>query len=159
MNLFNLSKNYITLRDMLLDPDVDQQAVEDTLEAIEGAVEEKADNYAYIIAEIDAQAEMLKKEADRLNTKRASMLNGKERLRGTLLSAMQSTGKIKFKTDMHSFYIMHNSSVEITDEALIPPLYKKYKIEIDKAELKKAMKDDIGIEGAELKESESVCIR
>lgn len=159
MNLFNLAKNYSTLQEMMLDPDVDQQAIEDTLEAIEGAIEEKGDSYAYIIAELDASADMLKKESDRLAQKRQFVLNNKERLRATLLSAMKSTGKEKFKTDTHSFYISKHTNVEITDEAKIPDKFKSFEIKIDKTGLKKAMQDDIGIEGAELKESESVCIR
>lgn len=159
MNLFNLAENYITLREMLLDPDIDQEAVNDTLEAIEGAVEEKADNYAYILNELDAHADMLKKESDRLAQKRQYIMNSKERLRANLLSAMKITGKTKFKTDFHSFYVSKHTSVDVTDEALIPDKFKTYEVKVNKTELKKAMQDDDGIEGAELKESESVCIR
>lgn len=159
MNLFNLTDNYIKVRDMMLDPDADQQAIEDTLEALEGAIEEKADSYAYIIAEIDAHADMLKKESDRLAQKRQYVLNGKERLRASLLNTMQNTGKVKFKTDFHSFYISKHSSVEITDEAKIPDEFKAYEVKVNKAELKKALAEDLGIEGAELIEKESVCIR
>ena len=158
-NLFDLTQSFVTVRNMMLDPDADQQAIEDTLEAIECAIEEKADNYAYIMAELESSAEMLKKEMDRLAQKRQSILNNKERLRGSLLSAMKNTGKLKFKTDLHSFYISKHVSVEITDEAKIPAQFKAYEVKINKAELKKALAEDVGIEGAELKESESVCIR
>jgi hypothetical protein len=149
----------MTLKEMMLDPDIDQQAIEDTLEAIDGAVEEKADSYAHIIAELDVGADMLKKEIDRLAQKKQFVLNNKERLRCSLLNAMKNTGKVKFKTDTHSFYISHSVSVEITDEAKIPDKYKSYEAKIDKNELKKDLSEDLGIEGAELKEGESVVIK
>jgi hypothetical protein len=159
MNLFDLSKNYLKLRDMMLDPDIDQEAISDTLEAIEGSIEEKADSYAYIINELDAQCEMLKKEIDRLGLLSASIANNKERLRANLLLSMQNTGKTKFKTDKHSFSIRNSRSVDIINEELIPDDYKKITVAISKRDIGDAIKNGIAVSGAVLIDKQSVTIR
>ena len=50
-NLYQLTNNYETVLNMLYDEDVDEQMILDTLESIEGEIEDKADGYAKIIKE------------------------------------------------------------------------------------------------------------
>lgn len=159
MNLFDLSQNYIALRDMMLDPDMDQEAINDTLEALEGSIEEKADNYAYIIKELDAQMDMLKKESDRLKLLAGTISNNKERLRQSLLNAMQITGKLKFKTDRHSFSVRNSVSVDVFNEEIIPDEYKKITVTVSKTDISNALKKGEDVAGAQLVEKQSVAIR
>jgi len=159
MNLFELSQNYILLREMMMDESIDQEAVQDTLEAIEGSIEEKADNYAYIIKELDAQADMLKKEIDRLTIKAQNIKNNKDRLKGNLLCAMVGIGKIKFKTDYHSFSIRKSKAVEILDEDAIPEQYKTVKVSISRKDIGEAIKNGLLVDGAALIENQSLSIR
>ena len=159
MNLFDLSKNFIVMRDMMLDPDADQEATRDTLEAIDGAIEDKADGIAYVIKEIDAQADMLKAEADRLKQKEAALRNNKNRLRDYLLSAMVSTDKTSFKTSHHSFSVRTSQSVDVIDENAIPEVYKKVSVSVAKKELGDALKAGEEIAGAVLRVNRSVTIR
>ena len=65
-NLYQLTNNYETVHDMLMQEDCDEQMILDTLESIEGEIEDKADNYAKIIAELEAKANARKNEAKRL---------------------------------------------------------------------------------------------
>ena len=51
-SLYELNQAWQELANMLYQDDVDEQCILDTLESIEGEIEDKADNYAYIIAEI-----------------------------------------------------------------------------------------------------------
>jgi phage host-nuclease inhibitor protein Gam len=159
MNLFELSQNYLTLREMMLDESIDQEAIQDTIEAIEGGIEEKADNYAYIIKELDAQADMLKKEADRLSQKVTYIKNNKDRLKSNLLCAMVGTGKTKFKTDKHSFSIRKNKAVEILDENLIPEKYLAVDIKVLKTDIRNAIESGVKVKGAVIVERESLSIR
>ena len=48
-NLYQLTSNYETVLNMLYDEEIDEQMILDTLEAIEGEIEDKADGYAKII--------------------------------------------------------------------------------------------------------------
>lgn len=47
--LHELTEQYEVLEDMMYDPEVDEQTVRDTMEAIWGEIEDKADGYAKII--------------------------------------------------------------------------------------------------------------
>ena len=56
-NLYELTNNYETLLNMLYDEDADEEMILDTLESIEGEIEDKADGYAKIIRELEAMRE------------------------------------------------------------------------------------------------------
>ena len=51
-SLFELNGVWQELANMLYQDDVDEQMILDTLESIEGEIEDKADSYAYIIADL-----------------------------------------------------------------------------------------------------------
>ena len=61
-NLYQLTNNYEQVLNMLYDEDVDEQMILDTLESIEGEIEEKADGYAKIIRELEAMRDARKEE-------------------------------------------------------------------------------------------------
>lgn len=65
-NLYQLTNNYETVLNMLYDEDADEQMILDTLESIEGEIEDKADNYAKIIKELESKRDSRKAEAKRL---------------------------------------------------------------------------------------------
>lgn len=54
--LFELVGDYLRLYEMADDPDIDPQAFADTMEGIEGAIEDKADGYACVIAKLNGEA-------------------------------------------------------------------------------------------------------
>ena len=62
--LHTLTEQYNFLMDCLYDEDYDEETLLDTLEGIEGEIEEKADNYARIMQRLNGDAELLKKEED-----------------------------------------------------------------------------------------------
>jgi hypothetical protein len=119
-----LTGEWLTVYDMLSDPDADEQAIADTLEGIEGEIEAKADNYAVIINELKADAEKIRNEEKRLADRRRALENRVEYLKSTLEGAMLATGKLKFKTPFYSFGIQKNPPTVIIDDAeKIPPEY------------------------------------
>ena len=117
-SLYELSENYSAVREMLYDPEVDEQAVLDTLEAIDGEIEEKADNYAKLIKELTADAEKLQAEETRLANRRRSLQSRAARLKSNLQANLEFVGKTKFKTVLFSFCVATNGGVQpltITD--------------------------------------------
>jgi predicted nuclease with TOPRIM domain len=159
MNLFDLKENYLKLRDMLLDGTADEQTVKDTMEAIEGSIEAKADSYAYIIAELDTNNAMIDTEVKRLQAKKKSIEGNKQRLKDNLLYAMKALDKEKFKTSFHSFGVTTSKSVKIVDMSLVPELYQKVTIDVKKADIKKAWKNGESVAGVEEEQKENVSIR
>ena len=62
-NLYQLTNNYETVLNMIYDEDVDEQMILDTLEGIEGEIEDKADGYAKIIKELETRRDARKAES------------------------------------------------------------------------------------------------
>lgn len=126
MTLYDLTGKYKVLQDMAMDPDVDKQVLEDTMEALDGEFEVKADNYAKIITCIDSNINGAEKEIARL-TARVKMLKGnRETLKTNLEFNMREIGKTKFKTDLFSFSIQKNGGLQplvIDDPEKIPEEY------------------------------------
>ena len=164
MTLYELTAEYMQLLEIAEDPDTDVQVLLDTMEGVSGEIEEKADGYAKVMKELEAEEQKIKNEVDRLNVRRLSISNNIRAMKLRLQESMKLTGKTKFKTDLFSFGIQKNPPSVVMDEQYlenIPKEYLKYKDpEIDKAKIKedlKAGKDLAGI--AHLAQTESLRIR
>ena len=156
-NLFEMTAAYCTLLDMAKDPEVDPQIIEDTMEALEGEIEEKAENYASVIdnlkieiAGIDGEINQVKTFLDGMQSKKKALENNMERLRNNLRDSMTATGKTKFKAGRRSFWLKENEEV-ITDEkdmSKIPERFIRYgKPEYNKTAMKEAIKKGEDLKG------------
>ena len=103
MKLYEISDEYKYVESLFEDEEMDEQTIRDTLEAIGGEFEDKADNYARMIKNLSAEAEMVKAEADRLSRRRKSLEDRADWLKKTLKANMEFIGKTKFKTALFSF--------------------------------------------------------
>ena len=108
MNLYELTADYMKLQSMLEDPDVDQQAVADTMEAMDFAIEEKAEGYVKVIRNMEGSVAAIEQEQDRLNAKKKTLKAGIQRLKTNLQESMVTTGKRKIKTDLFQISIQKN---------------------------------------------------
>ena len=106
MRLYELTDQYEALMDMLCDEEVDEQTIMDTLEVIDGEIEEKAENYAKIIQQMQADTAMLKAEEERLCMRRKSLENRSQNLKTVLKSNLEFIGKTKFKTALLVFAVL-----------------------------------------------------
>ena len=111
MNLYELKGNWKQVADMLYEENIDEQCILDTLEAIEGEIEDKADNYAMIIKNLLAGAEAKKVESKTMLEQAKAEENRAEMLKQRLYEVMKETGKVKFKTDLFSFGIQKNGGL------------------------------------------------
>ena len=160
MKLYELTQNYMNLQALLEDETISQDIIEAAMKEVGDDIEEKAQNYAVIMKNLEAEAAALEKEEKRLAARKSSLKNRNKILKDNLENSMKAIGKIKFKTNLFSFNIGKNpSSVNIDDENLIPDQYIVY----TKSPAKKAMLDDIKqgviIPGVSLKQTESLRIR
>lgn len=139
-SMFELTLEYKQLLFMLEDAeDADdetmQEVIKDTLELLDGDIEAKADQIAYIIRQLDGDEEMLKKEEQRLRARRESIARNRQRLKENLMEAMRITGKEKFKTKFNSFGIRKagGKAPLILDTAPenMPERFQKISIEAD----------------------------
>ena len=107
-SLYNLTADYEHVLNMLYDVEYDEETVIDTLDSIEGTIEDKADGYAMIIRMVDADIESIRAEEARLAGRRIALENKKKRMKANLYETMKTVGKPKFKTSLFSFGIRKN---------------------------------------------------
>ena len=162
--LYQLTADYLNLLEMAEDPDIDEQAFMDTLDGIEGAIEVKAENYAKIMRQLEADAAACDAESKRLKNKSKTIENNIKRMKTALQYAMEVTGKTKFKTALFSFGIQKNPAAVVMDEAYIENIPDRFLIpqdpQIDKRAIKEALKAGENLEGiAHLSETYSLRIR
>lgn len=165
MTLYELTNDYMELLQMAEDPDIDEQAFMDTLEGIDGALEDKADNYAKIMRMLDGDALAIREEERRLEARRKTVENNIKRMKSALQYAMEATGKTKFKTQLFSFNVQNNPTSVVIDEpdiANIPERFLKYKDpEIDRKAIKDAIKagDEDAMDIAHLEQTRGLRIK
>ena len=161
--LYELTSEFRQVLDMAEDTDIDPQVIADTLEGIEGEIEYKADGYAKVIRQLEADSAALKAEEERMAKRRKSIDANIARMKQSLQMAMQTTGKTKFKTDLFSFGIRKNpASVIIDNSDMIPEEYLiQQEPKINKAAIRDLLKIDNGelCDWAHLEQSESLSIR
>lgn len=124
--LYELTGEYLQLCDMLSDEEENNQVILDTLEAIDGELEDKADNYAKLVKNLEADAKAIKTEIERLTQRKQSLENRADMVKRTLENSMRATGKTKFKTLLFSFNISKNGGkapLLLTGE--VPEEYRK----------------------------------
>jgi FtsZ-binding cell division protein ZapB len=149
-SLYQLTGEYLELLNMLEDEEIDEHMIMDTLEGLDGEIENKADNYAKLIRNIETSNEAIKKEVERLNNRKITFENRIKSLKDHLYNSMKITGKTKFTTELFSFNIQKNGgkrSLTIdADIELIPEDYRikqPDKIDGDKVrDLLKELGDD-----------------
>lgn len=158
--LYELKGQWEQLLELASSGEIDQDTLHDTLEALEGEIEVKADGYAKVMKELEGQALILKSEIERLSLRKSSLESNIKTLKESLQKAMEATGKTKFKTDLFSFGIQNNPPSlvidkpgEIPEEYLIPQLPK-----VDNARIKELLKSS-SLPFAHLEQGQSLRIR
>lgn len=155
-SLYELTGQFNHVAEMLTDEQIEQEVIIHTLESIDTAIEDKADNYAKLIKNQESDSKGIADEIKRLQARKQAIDNNVKNMKLSLQNAMNEIGKTKFKTELFSFNIQNNPiRVDIVDEDLIPDEFKKIKIEYDKTAIKKAE----NVPGVELIQSESLRIR
>lgn len=140
--LYQLTGQYQFLLSLMEDPDTDPQIIEDSMEAVSGEIEAKADGYAMVRSELMNQSAFLKTEIDRLTARKRAIDRNVDRLTENLQNSMIATGKTKFKTPLFSFSIAKNPPRVVIDDPdrisegfLIPQ-----PPEVDTASIKESLK-------------------
>ena len=154
--LYELKDMYLSLMDL----DLEEEELSKALENIDDEIEVKAENYAGVIKNLEAEVDAYKKEIDRMTSIRKSLLDRAEYLKKNLESAMIELDKKKFKTNLFSFSIQRNApSIKILNEDAVPEEFVEYERKINKNDLKNAIKEGLETDAAILVESESLRIR
>lgn len=160
MKLYELTSNYKNLEELLDNPEIPQEMILEALNEVQDNIEEKAVNIAKFIKNVATEADGLKAEEKRLSERRKSLENRADNLKEYLYGQLKLVGLNKLKTPLFSFGIQNNPpSVNVLDEAKIDESYFVVKKELNKKAVLEALKSGQVVEGAEIKQGESLRIR
>lgn len=168
--LYELTDQYAALIAQLEDAESEEQESEilSQIDALSEDINEKAENYAKIRAnlkatanELTAQASIFKAEADRLFAKAKAAENSIKRMNNYLLCAMELAGLKQLPTSIGKFYTQQTTSVEVLDAWAVPAEYTTPQPpKVDKVALKKAYQQTGEIlDGVEIKVTNGVRFR
>jgi len=162
MTLYDLSTEYIQLRDLLTSGVIDEQTLQDNLEGIDfkNKLEEKATGYGKIDQEIGAGIDIITDEIKRLKARKCSLENSQKRLREYMTEAMISMGLKTVRSPLFTFTVQDNQpAVHIEEDAIVPDKFLKISYTVDKLAIKDALKAGEVIDGCTLVQSRSLRIR
>ena len=106
--LYELKDEWLEILALAEDEEVEDQVIEDMLEALGEEFEEKAENIARVREELLARAERFGKQEKRCATNKRVAQNRADYLKNYLEMAMRATGKTKFRTELFTFGIQKN---------------------------------------------------
>lgn len=158
MRLYDIANDYLELLQAIENGELPLEGISDTLEAIEGELDEKADNIGCLLKSIEAEINAFKAEEQRLAERRKRKEKSYESLKNYLSETLQRTGKMKIETTRNVISFRKSESAEI-DEAVFLAwardnakhlITSTYTEKANKTEIKKELKSGEEIPGAVL---------
>lgn len=164
MKLYELENAYLSLLQMIDDEELPEDALTDTLEAITGEVEVKADNVACMLKSIEADISAIKTEETRLAIRRQKKEKVYDRLKNYLSDTLQRMSIDKVETARNKITFRKSEKVEISEgfikwaQANRDDLLSYAAPTANKTEIKKALKSGAEIVGAQLVSNKNIQI-
>ena len=107
MTLYDLTADYLELQEMMED-DISDDALRDSMESIEGLYEDKLDGYAMVIRTLTAEADAFKTEAARMKAKADTITRNIDRMKKAMYESMLQTGIRKVKGKRFTVSVQKN---------------------------------------------------
>lgn len=163
MKLYELTENYKNLMAYIDEAETldaeEEQAIIDTLDSLQDALEVKGDNICRFIKNLSADIEARKKEIDRLQKINKVDANKIDSLKKYLEMQMNIADIKKLDTELFKIGIRKSTSLEVMDIESLPIEYVKITKEARKTDIKNAIKDGLNIEGVKMVDKYSLQIR
>lgn len=169
MTLYQLNAEFEELYNLLCDlPDDDQEALEayyTTLEGIQGEIDQKMENIACFIKQLNADAAALKAERDAIDARMKTKQHKADRLKAMLQDALVNAGLKRLEMPKAKISLRQNPpSVIITDLSMIAAsAYIKPRVikeaDVDKTAIKAAIQSGEEVPGAMLESKTSITIK
>ena len=161
--LFELTATLAELNQMLDSEEIDEQTINDTLEAVKGEIGLKCDNYAFYIKQLEQKATGLRDTAAGIINKAKSIENMIDRMKNAIRSAVEETDGQKIEGSVFKFAMQKNPASVVLDEQYIenlPEKYLKVTTDVNRSAIKDDIKNGVNLDGiAHLESTYSLRIR
>lgn len=131
---------------------------EKALSIADGMLENKAEGYCKLIANLKAQSEGLKNEIERLSKRKKAAENLSLRLKNSLFNAMEATSYEKLTAGTFKISFRSSETVNITNESAIDDKFCTIERKVSKTAIKEAIKAGEVVEGAEILKNKNLII-
>lgn len=161
-SLYEISNEYKNAFDnLVIDEETGEISNIDTLDALSGAFDEKAESVACYIKNLDAFSAAVKAEEEVLKKRRDINERKAENLKKYLSACMNAVGRENIETAKCRVSFRKSLSVAIENEAAIPDAYMIETVSkrADKTAIKKAIQAGEAIDGASLVENRNIQIK
>lgn len=160
--IYEIEKQYINLAEQIIDNDGElTEELELALAINKEQLENKGQCYAYVIKELEAFNDAVDIEIKRLQALKKSRGKTVDRLKETIIKAMDLFEVTELKTPTLKINFRKSDTVEIENEALLDTafLVTKTTVTPDKVAIKKAIKAGEFVTGAVLVEHNNLQIK
>ncbi|CAG5972872.1 phage protein [Streptococcus pneumoniae] len=158
-SLYELTGQFLTIYQL----DIDDETKADTLEAIDWQeqFEQKAEGYAHVIKNLEADVAMYKAEEESFKAKKQVAQKKLDYVKDNIMAAMNVTGQTEVKSGALIIKIAKNpESVKVNEDDLPKKCFtKKVTLAPDKKTLKELLKSGKKVKGAELVRTEKLVIK
>ena len=125
MTIYEIKGMYMELLAMSQDPDVDPQTVADTLEGMEGLLEEKAEGYGRVLVDLTNKMDGIDREIKRMQARKKSIESNITRMKESLKNAIQAANLKNVRTEHFLFTVKGvKPKLVIDDENKVPDQFK-----------------------------------
>ena len=167
MKLYEIANDYLALMQAIENDEIPEEAISDTLEAVKGELEVKADNIGCLLKNIEADINAIKAEEERLAERRKTKAKAYDRLKQYLSDALLGVGIDKVETARNVISFRKSESVEVNED-----VFTKWALEnredlitvtmntkANKTAIKKELKGGTEIPGAMLIQNKNIQIK
>ncbi|WP_204123307.1 siphovirus Gp157 family protein [Lacticaseibacillus mingshuiensis] len=106
--LYDLTGKRATLLDLAENGTVDPEVLQDTMDSIDGAIEEKTEGYVQVIKQIEADADVIDTEIKRLTDRKAAFLHNRDHIKQSLQECLEYAHLTRVKTPLFTVTIAKN---------------------------------------------------
>lgn len=164
MTLYELAEQYEEFARLAAEEDLPPEVIADTFEALDGEIEEKADNIACIIKELEAQADAIEVQENVLNARKLSKRGNAKRLKELLSSQMQRLDKKKIETDRNVISFRKSTALVIEDEEAFKAMHadlceREVKVKIPRKAIAELINSGAEVSGAMLETRQNISIK
>jgi len=158
LHLYELAAQHQSLMALLESDEIPAESMRDTIEALEGELEDKLIACAHVVLNLESAAIAIKNAAAKQMARAERLAKRAESLRAYMLFNAQCVGMKPIEhTDFVLRLVNNTPSVIIDNQLLIPPEFMRTPEPLpppadvpDKAAIAKALKADIEVTGAHL---------
>jgi hypothetical protein len=156
VRLYELTGKYRSLELLEESDDLPAEVIRDTLEGLEGDIQEKATNVGLFVRNLDSVADSIDEAAEKMGRRAVKLRKRAQSLRDYLLLNMQACGISKIQSPYFTLSVRNNPPSVVVDNAEeIPEEYKRTPPPApppvavpDKAKIAKAIKNGEEVPGA-----------